>query len=137
LFISLVDDRGERQEWLVDSAGTWAVDGQLIANGSRLVLKEKGIDLSGHLSKVVTSDLINQFNLILTMEKGHKEALRLEFPEGENRIFMLSEMIGINQDVYDPMGGTLQEFEEVAELIESWMVNGYERIKELATGSGK
>jgi hypothetical protein len=35
------------------------------------------------------------------------------------------------------MGGTLQEFEEVAELIESWMVNGYERIKELATGSGK
>jgi protein-tyrosine-phosphatase len=135
LFVSLVEERNEKQKWLVDSAGTWAVHGQTAAINSRLVLQQRGIDFTEHLSKVVTRELISQFNLILTMEIGHKEALRLEFPEAGDRIYLLSEMVGLIQDVHDPIGGNIQEFQEVADLIEGWLTNGYEQIRELAAGS--
>lgn len=137
LFISLVEQHNERQEWLVDSAGTWAVQGQTVANGSRLVLQQRGIDHTKHLSKVVTRELISQFNLILTMERGHKEALRLEFPEAGDRVYLLSEMVGLLQDVHDPIGGDIQEFQDVADLIGGWLANGYERIRELAARNKK
>jgi protein-tyrosine-phosphatase len=118
--------------WKVESAGTWAPEGEPAARNTELVLKKFGIDLSEHLSRQVNLDMLKEFNLILTMEVGHKEALRIEFPEIAKRIFMLSEMVGLLYDISDPMGRPFKEFEETAKDIDDLLTRGYEKISNLA-----
>jgi protein-tyrosine phosphatase len=70
-------------------------------------MKTMGLDTSGHRSRRVTGEMMADFDLILTMEAGHKEALLVEFPELAGRIYMLSEMVGDRRDIADPIGGPL------------------------------
>jgi protein-tyrosine phosphatase len=78
--------------------------------------------------------MVQDFNLILTMERNHREALRSAFPQYRGKIFMLSEMINQMDDVVDPMGGPLTAFEETACEIETILDKGYGRIQRLAAG---
>ena len=114
--------------WRVDSAGTWASDGQPAADGTREVMRRRGIDLSGHRSKMVTRALVGAFDLTLTMEPGHKEALQVEFSEFADRVFLLSEMQGENIAVRDPYGGPLGAYEMTANTIESMISKGINRM---------
>ena len=77
LFRDMVSD--EPVEWKVESAGTWALTGEPVAQKSQQVLAERNLDASKHHARSVTLELLSSFNLILTMEKGHKEALQEEF----------------------------------------------------------
>ena len=61
----------------------------------------------------------------------HKEALRAEFPDFSNRIFMLSEMIDQTFDVADPIGRPLSDYEKTAIEIERLISSGFNRIQEL------
>lgn len=120
------------ENWQVESAGTWTTPGQPAAPEARQVLSEKGIDLSSHRSREVSELLLNQFNLTLTMELGQKDALQLEFPFYKNQIYLLSEMTGVLLDLPDPSGGTPDQFRATASQIESLIVRGLPRIRELA-----
>jgi len=122
----------EGEEWKVGSAGTWALVGESAVQKVVEVLSERGLDISSHRAQMVERDLISQYNLVLTMEQGHKEALQVEFPELSARIFMLSEMLGLKYDIKDPIGGPLYEFEETAKEIERILSGGFEKITRLA-----
>ncbi len=119
-------------DWLIESAGTWAAEGQPAAEGAAAEMAARGLDLSTHRSRCVSRELIQPFNLILTMERGHKEALQVEFSEMAERVFLLSEMSGKLKEVDDPYGGTAQDYQVAAQTIEDFLVNGSERIKTLA-----
>jgi protein-tyrosine-phosphatase len=95
-------------------------------------MKEMGLDISNHKSKLVTADLMAHFDLILTMEENQKEALSLEFRSSADRIFLLSEMIGLVESIPDPIGGTLADYQDTARLIQRILVRGLDRINELA-----
>ena len=82
------------RNWRIESAGTWAVYGEQAAPRAIKVLKARGIDLSAHRSRVVDPNMLSQMRLILVMEKGHKEALQVEFPRYASKVFLLSEMVG-------------------------------------------
>ena len=112
LFKHKVSSLPDASQWKVDSAGTWAAEGEPASARSQVVLSDKGIDLRGHLSKSVTAELLTSFNLILTMERGHKEALQAEFLEIKKRVFLLSEMIDQRYDIRDPYQGTLDDYLE-------------------------
>jgi protein-tyrosine-phosphatase len=124
----------ERQGWVVESAGTWALDGDRAAEKAQLALLSRGIELSAHRSRPVSRDLLEKFNLILVMERSHKEALRAEFPDLAGRIFLLSEMVGSTRDLRDPMGGSRADFEETIREIERILSLGSSRIYSLAKG---
>lgn len=126
------DSLTDTDEWQVASAGTWAMDGQRAARNTREVLSERGIDAREHRSQVITSALIEEYNLVLVMENSHKEALRAEFPEQASKVYLLSEMTDEARDVYDPIGGPLVDFSDMATEIEKYLRNGLERIKTLA-----
>ena len=128
----LMMGRTDWRNWRVDSAGTWATGGKAAAVGAQQVLARRGMDISMHRSRVVTLDLLRRFQLILTMEKGQKEALLLDYPQFAGRIFMISEMAGQEVDVKDPMGGTYMDFERTADTLDSWISNGLDRIQNLA-----
>ena len=123
----------EADEWKIESAGTWALVGESVALKVQEVLVKRNLDVSSHRARMVDLEILSQFNVILTMEQGHKEALQVEFAELASRIFMLSEMIGLKYDIKDPIGGPLYEFQETAKEIDRIIGEGFEKIKQLAT----
>lgn len=125
---------GEAARWRIESAGTWALDGRPAAEYTQEVLLRRGIDLSEHQARTVDRAMLERFNLILTMQRGHKEALQIEFPDLAGRVFLLSEMVGKNFEIQDPIGGPLEDFEDTAREIDILLEQGEERIRRLAQG---
>jgi protein-tyrosine-phosphatase len=128
----LVAERTDADQWHIESAGTWANSGSPAADLSQLVMKEMGLDISDHQSKPVTEDLLGHFDLILTMEKNQKEALTIKFTSYTDRIFLLSEMVGLFESIPDPIGGELVDYQDTARLIRKILVGGFDRISQLA-----
>lgn len=129
LLQKIVNKRPDAAQWRIESAGTWGLDGQSAAEGSRLAVSEFGMNISKHRARTVTRELLEQFDLILTMEAGHKEALRLEFPEIRSRIFQLSETIGHTFDIPDPIGQPLSGFKETAGQLDQILRDGFPQIE--------
>lgn len=124
---------GEQADsWRVESAGTWALEGEAAHPKAQLALAERGLDLSQHRSRSVSDELLRGFNLILTMETSHKEALRLEFPDIVSRVYLMSEMVGQTFNVLDPVGGSEEDFRIAAQDIDQILSDGFERIVQLA-----
>lgn len=122
----------DAETWRIESAGTWAVKGQRTTPEVLKVMRERGLDASAHRSQLVSRGLLSGFNLILALASNHKEALRAEFPELADRIYLLSEMVNIHRDVEDPIGGPLIEFQAAAREIDNYLTRGFDRICELA-----
>ena len=129
----LVAKLPDADQWIIESAGTWARYGAPAAVLSQLVVQQMGMDISNHRSKPVTPELVQQFNLILTMESQQKEGLSLQFEQYADRIFMLSEMIGRFEDVPDPIGGELGDYLATAQLLERFLLSGLNKINQLAS----
>ena len=106
-------------DWRIESAGTWALDGERAAPRAIKVLKARGIDLSQHRSRVVDPNMLSKARLVLVMEKGHKEALQVEFPRFANKVFLLSEMVDEDFEIKDPIGRSTADFEKTALELES------------------
>jgi len=123
---------GTCEIWSIESAGIWATPGQPAANEVQAVLWELGIDISDHRSRLVSKNILKRFSLVLTMEPGQKEALMIEYPELKQRIYMLSEMAGVEITIRDPIGGTMNDFKQAADEIERWLREGEDRIRQLA-----
>ena len=119
-------------DWQVSSAGTWTDDGQPPPLGLRLLLLERGIDVGGQQSRLLTGDILADHSLVLVMEPGHKEALGVEFPRRKHRVFMLSEMAGRTSAVSDPDGGDAEAFSACIEEIDALLELGEKRILALA-----
>ena len=121
------------QNWRIESAGTWASDGEAISANSQQVLLNRAAILEHHQSRTVTAEMLAGFSLILTMEAGHKEALQVEFPSVANRIYLLGEMAGSPTGVSDPYGKALEAYERTANLIQTMIEKGFERITSLVS----
>jgi protein-tyrosine-phosphatase len=128
-----LQDAGMGAEWKVESAGTWARDGDPAASGARHAVEQRGFDLGDHRSRSVSLELLRDYDLILTMSKSQKEALQVEFKEVRDRVEMLTAMAGLPYDVPDPIGGPLNEFRDSAKEIDGLLARGFNRIIETAT----
>jgi len=119
------------EDWRIESAGTWGLDGRDMAEGVRQVLLEMGIKPGTHSARTVNAEMLSAFDLILTMERGQEEALKIEFSDSAGRVYMLSEMVQERFDIRDPMGGPIEEFRGTARIIETILSQGFDRIKHL------
>jgi len=110
--------------WHIGSAGTWAEPGQTVFPSANWIDEHLGLDLVDHRSQRICKDLIANYDLILVMEKNHREALWVEFPETKGFLFLLSEVAtGLTYDITDPgiqqPGSTFQEIAvELRDLID-------------------
>jgi len=114
--------------WIVQSAGTWAENGHPATPSGVKAMALRGLDTSLHRSQSITKDLLKQFDLILTMESGHKEAIQIEFPEFSKKVFMLSEMSGVEINIDDPIGGTFEDYLNTADEIDELISKGLSNI---------
>lgn len=105
-----VESRGLDQV-RVRSAGTGAWDGAPASEGAYLVAIENGLDLSGHRARLLTRDLVDEAQLILTMSQHHLERVR-ELGAGE-RAFVLgvyAGRMGPDAEVSDPFGSDIDVY---------------------------
>ena len=121
--------------WRIESAGTWAANGQPAMQEAQSAIMEHGLKIDDHRSRRVSGELLQQYNLILVMTSGHKEALKIEFPEISNNIYLLSEMAGAEISIDDPVGLRYNAFRVTAEELNYWITEGIDSILEKARGS--
>jgi protein-tyrosine phosphatase len=96
------------------SAGIGAVSGAPASEGAYLVMLERGIDLSAHRARVLTRELIDESDVILTMARSHLGRAR-ELGAGA-RAHLLGEYAGRTgreTEVPDPYGADLDQYREV------------------------
>jgi protein-tyrosine-phosphatase len=113
----------------VTSAGTGAWDGAPASEGAYLVGLERGLDLSGHRARLLTRELVEEADLILTMARHHRA--RVDELGGEGRVFVLGEYGGREGDeaeVSDPFGGDLDVYRDTCAELEALVTAAVERL---------
>jgi protein-tyrosine phosphatase len=95
------------QGYLVLSAGIAAAEGNPAANEAIQLLEPEGIDLSSHTSRQLTESLLDQADVVMTLTKGHRNAILTSRPDLEQSVRLLSPS---GQDISDPIGGGLPEY---------------------------
>jgi protein-tyrosine phosphatase len=109
---------------VVESAGTAALVGEPADPLAVAVMKQRGIDLSGHRARQLTRELASAFELILVMDEAQQRAVERVFPAGRGRIHRLGRFEDF--DVPDPYRKPRDAFEQSLELIERGLT-GFER----------
>jgi protein-tyrosine-phosphatase len=132
LFKSKIGSRSDQQGWDVSSAGTRAIPGVPASINAQEVMNAWGLDISLHQSRPVSPDLIRSSDLVLTMEREHKLELQEKFPDLAGRIHMLTEMAGGEDDIADPIGGPIDEYELTARELDRTINRGLKKILRLA-----
>lgn len=90
------------------SAGVSAFPGDPAAENAVAVLREWGIDISGHRSRPVSAPLLEEADLILCMTKTHGDFLREWAGEKVNVL---------GNGIPDPYGGSLYAYRACRDLI--------------------
>ena len=133
ILTKVLNDRGIAEGWRIGSAGTWAIPGQPVLTRVAPVAQRIGIDLSAHSSRRVSRRLLNEYDLILVMQSSQREALLTEFPEVQERLYLLSDVVERRTyDIPDSLEseeGILEVSQELQELIG----RGWDYICVLAT----
>lgn len=128
LFQNRLMHLADRQTWRIESAGTWARNGLPVPRHVETVMGEWGLTLQQHRSRMIQPQLVTTFDLILVMEKGHREALRIEFPQRAHRVVLLSELAGYRYDIADPINGSLDDVRATAHELAALLARGFDRI---------
>ncbi len=120
-------------DWVVESAGTWAETGLHAPVFALQISRKLGLPgLGRHITRQVDKKLLEQFDLIIVMESGHKEGIVSEFPSTRGRVYLLSEIVdGITYNIADPIGADVDP-DQVAIELQTLIKKGADRIIQLA-----
>ncbi|HXW97253.1 MAG TPA: low molecular weight protein arginine phosphatase [Gemmatimonadales bacterium] len=106
----------------VGSAGTGAWDGAPASEGAYLVALEHGLDLSSHRARLLTRELVDGSDLVLTMARHH--LARAEQLGASGKAHLLGEFAGgegATAEVRDPFGGDLEGYRETYEELDAML----------------
>ena len=118
-----------RDDVEVLSAGTGVFVNARASAETISVLRDEGIDATGHLSQAVNSMLLKKADLIFVMTRLHRQHVLERVPEVEKRVYLLKEFTnspggGFHNDIDipDPIGQTHQAYRQclgiIAEAVE-------------------
>lgn len=82
----------------VHSAGL-ITEGEAATEHGVTVMADRGIDLSSHVSRMVTADLITNADLIIGMGRRHVAEASVLVPEAWGRAFTLKELVRRGEEV--------------------------------------
>lgn len=119
---------GGRGDIEVSSAGTHAWSGSPASDGAVLVGMERGLDLTGHRSRLLTREIVEANDLILVMSPSH--LARVKELSSDANVHLLAGFAsgGESKAVQDPFGGDLAAYRETADDLERELAGMLERI---------
>ncbi len=110
-------------DWQVLSAGLAAVNGQPATPHALRAIRELGLDLSGHRSKMITAQLVRQADYIFGLTHSHLEGILYLYPEAASKTYLLREfdesVDGLDKDIADPIGGPFDGYLACRDQIEA------------------
>ncbi len=116
------------------SAGITAVDDYPATSEAVAICSRGGIDLTGHGSRRLVPEMVDEAHLVLVMEDHHRQAvLRLQ-PAAAEKVFLLTELAGQTDPpgVSDPIGGGVPAYEAAFDEIARLLRSALPRIIKLA-----
>ncbi|MCX8129570.1 MAG: low molecular weight protein arginine phosphatase [Clostridia bacterium] len=129
---ALEKDEVLKEKYEIASAGVHAYDGDCASANAVSVLKDVwNIDISRHRSRQLNSKQVNDAFLVLTMTRGHKEAILSQYPDAESKVYTLKEFVAsdipdkgiepynFSLDITDPFGMPVQLYKRCADEIKS------------------
>ncbi len=122
--LSVSVDRLEDIGYDIDSAGVMGITGSPASTEAVAFCAGQGVDISAHRSKAVEPELIENADFIFVMTPEHRGRLVELWPQAAQKCFLLNPQ----GDVPDPIGGTVQAYQECGEMIKKLV---YNRINEL------
>ncbi|MEE8401938.1 MAG: low molecular weight protein arginine phosphatase [Candidatus Hydrothermarchaeaceae archaeon] len=105
-------------DFSVSSAGVSALYNRGASPEALKVMQEYGVDISSHISRQIDGDMVDDADLVLTMERHQEEFLKRMDPEAEGKIFNLKDYAGTYGDIEDPYGESIEFYQGVAREID-------------------
>lgn len=130
------------------SAGTYGQEGSGATEGSVVAGRELGLELAAHRARRIRPADIDAADLVLAMEREHRDAVIRAVPQARDRTFTLKELVLLLErapfdgefdariaeaarrrtaaeaigdlDVADPYGDTLDAYRRIAGEIDAW-----------------
>ena len=106
----------------VASAGTWGLDGEPAAKHAVGVCADRGIDLSEHVARSLSAEMIEESELVLTMEMEHLQCVLDLAPDALAKTRLLSRYGSVqslpDRPIRDPYGRPKQAYRACFEEIE-------------------
>ena len=127
----------EKKEIRIDSCGTIFSSFSGPTPQAIKIMKEYGIDILSHKTKFLSKDLIDEADLILVMERKHRERVQELNPEAKNKTFLLKEFAPDkeNLEIRDPIGLSDEVYREIAKEIKEALERALPKILEYLTGT--
>jgi len=103
-------------EKIISSAGLRGMTDWTADPSSVRIMQKHGMDISSHRARNLTRQMIEEADLILTMEAQQTQLVESRFPEARGKVIRLGEYGGY--DIADPFNRSLEFFMKTYELIE-------------------
>ena len=123
-FRKLIRD-AKRTDLQCESAGLAAFPASPASSNAVEVMKQAGIDLSGHRASGLTAERIEKADRIIVMTASHKAAILNRCPEARSKVFLLGEFASgpSKGDIADPFGGNTGVYQECFREMKSALEN--------------
>ncbi|MGI6575441.1 MAG: low molecular weight protein arginine phosphatase [bacterium] len=114
-----------------ESAGIFAQEGMPAAREAIEVLAKVGIDLTGHKARQLTSQMLREADLVLTMTNRQKDIILKEVPEAREKVFTLAEfsLEDTFADIIDPFGQSAEIYEQIYRELQEHLSRVLTRIQ--------
>jgi len=119
--------RGLDGQVAVDSCGIFAYKNMPATQEAVTVLAEDGIDLSDHLAKPLTQDLVTSSELIYVMTSEHERFILQRFSHLAGRVKML--------EIEDPIGLQLEVYRKCYSELKEKLAGETEYISDIISGN--
>lgn len=133
LLRSTVSDRDVK----VSSAGTHAFEGAPASENSIKAMELYDLDISSHEARQLTEEILREVDLVFAMASDHIEYVKKVFPKYFDKTYLLRRFGRendhlMNEDVEDPIGGSIEQYLECYSLLDAEI----KRIAEILFESG-
>jgi protein-tyrosine-phosphatase len=125
----LLEDRlGISRGFEVCSAGLAAFPGETASGAAVEAMAWMGVDMSDYRAALLTRELMQDADLILTMTRGHLDQVKMKFPGHSGKAFTLAEFAGSGSDIADPIGQPLDVYRQCARRLEELIARALDKL---------
>lgn len=131
MFKNLIKKHNMEDKFNVSSAGT-AVNMPLPASDNAIsALKDFELDLTNHMSRMITREMLEESDLVLAMTEAHKNYVLKLMPEAKGKVFTLIEYAtdGEKGDIADPYCMDLETYRSCRDEISKYLEMIIQKMK--------
>jgi protein-tyrosine-phosphatase len=137
---SLLKQKGE-DDIIISSAGIGGLEGHPASGFAIEVAKNWDVDISNHRARQLSYEMVKTADLILAMSSEHADYILRTEPGAKSRTYLLKSFPKIyassQEGVRDPIGGTLDQYNQTYLELDEALRRMEESIIQLAKSSGK